>query len=293
MPLYSAYGLCIDSEIALPELPATEGTPDIVIRRGTVRVPSDAASDSDDYVRVDDSTLVYRSPYGRFRLSSARELTVDASPGVSSTSLRLAILGRALGALLQWRGLFVLHASAIVRRGSIVAFAGESGVGKSTTALAHLARGARLVADDLVAIDLSADHPRVLPAFPQMKLWPDAAEAFGIDIVQHERVHERLEKRMIAVEPRFVSGAADVLAEIFILAEGAPTRVEALDLQGALVELLRHSYAPRIMRALGLQGRHMEQCARLASMLPVRRLVVDRSRSVEEIVDLIDGEASR
>src|SRR5688500_12575390 len=136
MPRYVAYGFGIDSEFELPELAGADASPDILITRGRIERPADADG-SDGYVRIDDETVVFETPHARFRIRSGRELTVDPAPGIPPASLRLAILGRAIGAMLQWQGLFVLHASAVARAGRAIAFAGDSGSGKSTTAAAH------------------------------------------------------------------------------------------------------------------------------------------------------------
>jgi hypothetical protein len=267
MPRYAAYGLGIRSEIELPDLIEADAGDDIVIRRGDVPRPSSGDLLSDDYVRTDDETVVFHTSSGGFRLHAAREITVDASTDSSPTALRLAILGRCLGALLQWRGRFVLHASAVARDGRVVAFAGHSGAGKSTAAAALMAGGWDLVADDVVAIDLDVTPPRVLPAFPQVKLWPDSAIALGIELGAHERVHERLDKRMVAIDARRLVAAELPLGALFVLEEG-PAQVLRLTATEAVIAVLRYSYAPRIMRALGRQGEHLAQCATLATSAP-------------------------
>jgi hypothetical protein len=246
--------------------------------------------DNDDYIRLSDDRYAFHTPHGGFLLTAARELTVDPSPGITPTLLRLVILGRALGALLQWRGRFVLHASAVANGGRVRVVAGASGSGKSTTAAAHIARGWRLVADDLVVIDLDGDEPRVLPAYPQLRLWPDAAAALGIEIGSTERVHRDHDKRIVPIAPGDLASESLPMESIVIIERvargvlerperdvlerpdlGSPAVFDRLDRQAALVELLRHSYAPRIMRALGRQAGHMAQCARLAGSITVAR----------------------
>lgn len=277
MPSYAAYGLGIESEISLPELLESDAPADVLIRKGHVaRVPM-RPNETDDYVRLSNDSVSFETPHGRFLMTAARELTVDPSPGIDPSTLRLVVLGRALGALLQWQGRFVLHASAVARDGRVRIFAGESGAGKSTTAAAHMALGYELVADDLVAIDLAADAPRVLPAHPQMKLWPDAARALGIAVDDLDRVHRDHDKRIIPLDATRLVRASLPIESIAILARGAPSRVERLAPQDALVELLRHAYAPRIMRALGREPELFAQCSRLARSLDVRRAIIDRN----------------
>lgn len=60
---------------------------------------------------------------------------------------------------LERTGLHFLHASAGVRSGSCVIFAAPSGFGKTSALLALLARGHRLVTDDLVFFDGKSVHP--------------------------------------------------------------------------------------------------------------------------------------
>jgi len=311
MPSYAAFGLSIDSEIPLPELPETRAPADIVIRLGSVPKPPMPAGDNDDYIRLSDDRYAFHTPHGGFLLTAARELTVDPSPGITPTLLRLVILGRALGALLQWRGRFVLHASSVAHGGRARVVAGASGSGKSTTAAAHIARGWHLVADDLVVIDLDGDEPRVLPAYPQLRLWPDAAASLGIEIGSKERVHRDHDKRIVPIEPGDLASESLPIESIVILKrdasdvldpsehnalerpEGRATAmVVSLDRQAALVELLRHSYAPRIMRALGRQAEHMAQCARLAGSVVIARASLDTKQGgpidAAILVELLD-----
>lgn len=120
-------------------------------------------------------------------------LNVDGKPAwfISRTGVVEAIGSRALGmregdAIRQgpvevlaraMRGQFCLHASAILVAGrGVVAFVGESGVGKST--LARLIQeqddtGWPRVADDVLPVSLGSQGVEVDPAFPQPRLSPE------------------------------------------------------------------------------------------------------------------------
>jgi hypothetical protein len=52
------------------------------------------------------------------------------------------------------RGMEVLHASAVATAGGVLAFLGRSGAGKTTLAGRLVARGARFVTDDVLAVDV-------------------------------------------------------------------------------------------------------------------------------------------
>jgi hypothetical protein len=170
----------------------------------------------------------------------------------------------------------------------VIAFAGESGAGKSTAAAAHLQEGWRLVADDLVAVDLRTAPPTVLTAYPQVKLWPDAAGALGLSVEGTERVHERHEKRILSLDRDRIARSRLSLNAVYVLSQGS-SNLQRLEAQDALVEILRHSYAPRIMRVLERQAEHLGQCAALAAAAPISRLVIDRShQGHSEVVALVE-----
>lgn len=108
---------------------------------------------------------------------------IETSAPVASDdarSLELA-LGAPLALALAIRGVHLLHASAIVAGGAVVAFTGPSGAGKSTLAAAAArSKRWRRVADDILPVRL-AEASRALPAFPQLKLapaegWPAGGE---------------------------------------------------------------------------------------------------------------------
>jgi hypothetical protein len=79
--------------------------------------------------------------------------SLELAPGTNHESLDLSslLLGIApkVAAL---RGLFVLHASAASLNGTIVAFCGESGAGKTTTVRAVGGAGAKVVSEDKLVI---------------------------------------------------------------------------------------------------------------------------------------------
>src|SRR5262249_13261988 len=74
------------------------------------------------------------------------------------------------------------------------------------------------------------------------------------------------------------------LQRIYVLAFGEESEVEPLQPQEAFQELVRHSYAVRQLWATGTAPSHLQQCARLASCVPIFRL--KRQRSLDALADL-------
>ena len=84
------------------------------------------------------------------------------------------LLGPVLGFLLRLRGITCLHASAVVLDGRAVAFVGDAGAGKSTTAAAFARRGHPVLSDDVVALVEREGAFHVLPAYGYLSLWADS-----------------------------------------------------------------------------------------------------------------------
>jgi len=75
---------------------------------------------------------------------------------------QLELYARALAPkLLFQRGVTVLHASSCITAQGLIAFAGMSGAGKTTTARAFATAGAQLVSEDLLVLLPDAKEPRV------------------------------------------------------------------------------------------------------------------------------------
>jgi len=87
-------------------------------------------------------------------------------------------------------GGLVLHASAVVARGAVIAFAGESGAGKTTTAMALARAGAAPFCEDKLLIRTSARGPEAMAGLEgEIRRWvPEAAapllQGDAIDIVR-------------------------------------------------------------------------------------------------------------
>ena len=104
-------------------------------------------------------------------------------PRPNDNDVRLFLLGSVMGALLHQRGWLPLHGSAIrLPDGTAAIFMGPSGVGKSTLAAAFRRRGYAVAADDVSLIFTGADgSPLLQPAYPELKLWAEAAAKIGED----------------------------------------------------------------------------------------------------------------
>ncbi len=190
----------------------------------------------------------------------------------------LRLLGPVMAYWLERRGLPVLHASAVCLDDLAVAFAAGRRGGKSSLAAVFLERGAALLGDDVLALRCDADGCVGLPSYPELRLWPPAAERLLPGRMATARVHPELDKQVVAVGEggfgRFRASAARV-ARIYLLErEERAGRIElrATTPRDAVIDLLRCSFTPFLAEAAGRRALRLERLAQLAETVPVRRL---------------------
>lgn len=91
------------------------------------------------------------------------DLDVCVPPGLGvEKSPLLEFYVRAVAPKIMFmRGLSVLHASVCNVKGKLLAFAGQSGAGKTTTVRAFVQEGARPVSEDLLVFSATSPHPTI------------------------------------------------------------------------------------------------------------------------------------
>jgi hypothetical protein len=287
---YRAFHLNIASAIPLPELQPglSSARPDLEIRLGTLD-PSRTVPGETSFSWNQESACFHWPQAGTFMVREGCSVTVDPVPNVHESLWRLPLLGGVLAMVLHQRGFLVLHASAVCINGRAVAFIGEKGRGKSTTAAALFHRGHLLLSDDIVAVNLDIPGPPlVLPGFPQFKLWPDAVMSLGDDPKDLPRIHTQCEKRTRGAHEAFAEESIP-LSQIFVLGDGAEARIVPLPPQNILKHLLTHSYCNRYGRTMMSDtagGHHFLRCLQVAQNVTITSL--ERPRSFPLIGDLVN-----
>lgn len=202
-------GLKVDSDLPLPDLLPWTGdgrAPDVEVRLGAVPDRLEDPVHAGPVLQVGrDGTCRYDiAGVAAYLVEAGRRVTVQPRMAADAPDVRLFLLGSVFGGLCHQRGLLPLHAGCVEVGGQAVAFAGESGVGKSTLTAAFLRRGFPVLADDVTVVDVGAPGgPRVLPAFPRIKLWRDAMDGLGLSADGLEPIRAQLEKFHLPVEAGF------------------------------------------------------------------------------------------
>jgi hypothetical protein len=279
---YQAFGLSWHSpQLSLPELPAGGGGPLVEVVPGDPQhwPPLPAGRHDTPFVRMAPGELQLTvEGIGRFRVSGGERISWwREHEGVSDQDIRTFLLGSAVGALLIQRGMLVLHGNALEKDGQAIVCLGHSGAGKSTLAYALLQQGWRLLADDLVA--LSADG-LVLPGIPRIKLWHDAARAFGLDPDQLPPIRQGMHKVLLMGEALQRADQPVPLRALYLLqqrrrADGEERHITRISSQKtAALRLRNQAFRPRFVRGLGQEGANFMALAQLQRRVPLATLPV-------------------
>ena len=221
---YLVHGMRIRSDIPFDAAPAPAGPVDVevILGRQLRSVPprrpgGEPMAELHQFGRLwyaasrDGADVILRFPHlaefvlqvGRGRIVCHPHRDVPAEP------LGLLLSGTVLATWLTLEGHLVLHASGVVSDGVTVAFAGLSGMGKSTCAALACVAGARLLSDDLVLVGSDLDTE---PGMRGIRLRRAAAGI--VDLFEGEvRTRATFDDRL-AVFPPYASTSAPLRAVV-------------------------------------------------------------------------------
>jgi hypothetical protein len=253
---YTAFGLRICSDLPFVELSASPppAEVDIYIYSALLMKPSEEIRQ--------EFTLNNPNAFS-IKILNGNKIIYDRAPHIDDDSLRLYLLGSAMGALLQQRQYIVLHGNAIsFDSKTCTIFVGHSGAGKSTTAAWCYQQGAMILADDVCAITFDqGGTPCVIPSYPQLKLWQETANLLGISTEHLRRVRPNEQKYQLPISKQFLSNPLPIKKIIELSDENR----EISSAHEKLKLLKTHSYRYEFMTELRIAFPYMNQLLRLAS----------------------------
>lgn len=298
MHRYYAFELTILSELCLPELLICAKQPprevDVIITYGEVSSEGiDNPLSQGHSFQANRQMLWLRVPHvARFLVENGRTIIIDPMPGIDEASLRVFLLGSCFGALLMQRGLFLLHGNAIRVGEYAVSFTGQSGAGKSTLSGAFLRRGYSVLADDICAINAEGE---VLPSFPQIKLWADAAKQLAVQTHSLRKIRSHLEKFALPIGEQFCTKPLP-LSTVYVL---RPYNQEKLSLTGfsgmaKLQPLKSQIYRRQYLKGLERDAVTFMRCGQLARTVSVSRIQrPNAGYALDALVDLIENDFAK
>lgn len=273
---YACFGLNIRSQIPLPEIQDVaepgDRLPHVVVRLGEAAQWTGSEAVAAPRFEVSDLGVIFSVPdVAQYQVANGNEIVVTPAPGSAMHDVRLYLLGSAFGLLCHQRGLMPLHANAIVMDGEAVAFAGASGAGKSTLAAYFERSGQQLLCDDVCVLSFDMDgRPLAWAGPPSLKLWADAASAFGHDGHRLERVGARWDKFHVPFS-RDIGSGPFALRRLYILQRQEGESAEFVRLRGAqaVEAIAAQTYRSRFIGPMGLRVRHLQQSVAVAKSAEV------------------------
>ncbi len=285
---YRAFGLGIHSEFPLFDLPVEAAAQDVTIKRERIDTSQTETEAPYPYLKLTHQEAIFAlDGVGCFRVTDGCRIDVDPNLEADPAQMQGYLLGNALAVLLYQRKRLLLHASVISFNWRGVAFLGDSGAGKSSIAAAFMARGHKLLVDDLASIDLVEDNAWVDPGFPYIKLSNDALGLFASNPEQLVFMEEIDEKKSYLIKALSNSNRIP-LEQIFVIKPGEEVVLESFNSQQALLELMRYSIPPSMVRLNHVA--HFERCVELIKHTRVCGLVRPESLSqLSRLVELVEN----
>lgn len=173
-------------------------------------------------------------------------------------------------AMCSLEDVLALHGSAVGIQGRAHVILGQSGAGKSTTALACVARGATLLSDDMVLVDVAKGV--VYPAAPTLRLWHPPTER--VEVVEDAQISPASSKRWYRVAAQDQGHMP--LARVLMLQRSPDASVHgelgALRGMEAMLELLRNAFDWERPPRCWARAR-LERARKLLGACPMERLL--------------------
>lgn len=196
------------------------------------------------------------------------------SPVSLDPSYTAATIAGPVASFVRWlHGMPSLHASSVVVDGRVLAVAGHSGAGKSTTIAALTHTGFPLFTDDVLGWRETPDSILITPGQVPLKLWPATLLALDLDPESFPRVRPGSEKRIVAMPAH--SGNAELnLGAIYLLETGSelrPGEIRPVTGSAAFQALRVHCRDASILPP-HLWQLQFQSIAGLANRVPVRRV---------------------
>lgn len=288
--LYEVFGLLIESELEIPELPIAEPgivrRGDVSIRMGDVPVPREPTK----YIHMDIQfgagwILIDPGEGARLLVRDGNAIIVAPYSSASASEMRTYVLGSAMGALLHQRGLLPLHGNAIVMRGGAVAICGASGAGKSTLAAEFQNRGYGLICDDLCLVSFdSLGRPVAWPGIPRLKLWNDSLSSLGMSSEGLSSIGWDLEKYHVPAS-NYAGTRSYPLRALYNLRDSGDVAPGIVRLSGldAVNVVTANTYRRRFRELMGDAHAYLRQIGLIVQNVPafdfIREVGFDRFRS--------------
>ena len=228
---------------------------------------------------------IWAKGFGRYAVSTdGTEVRCERGTVVEHAQERF-LFAQVLPLAAVLRGFELLHASAVCLNGAAVAFAGPSGVGKTTLMSRLVVRGAGFLTDDVLALEQGADGPIAYPGPPYLAVLDGDADQ--VDVAGRIGRLVGTSDKLNVVVP--VGRGAFPLRAVYHLESGPGLQLEPIG-SDIVRRLLASVFVPYFVTPERLQ-RQLEMAQLLGETVPQFRLQIPRTIDLEEAVDAVEAHA--
>jgi hypothetical protein len=242
---------------------------------------------------IDGSFLFLYADGAEFLMRAEGDYVVGRiPPDVTIADMATYLTGPVLAFLLRIRGVVSLHASVIEVGDSAVAFVGEAGAGKSTTAAMFVQLGHRVITEDVAALSCEGGRLMVRPGCAEIALCPDAVSLLygSRDALPHFTSGWDKRRLDLTAHGAFADRPLP-LGAVYLLqprnpAPAAPC-VSAISVGRAMVHLLGNIYGNQLLHE-ELRISELDTVHHLAATVPIKMATADQDgTSLERFCSVI------
>jgi hypothetical protein len=300
-----AFGLRLDSDLPLRSLPLGENDVD----RETRLVLADAPDLEAVWPRKGAETLFERRTpsgrlvmsvdadpkvgyrvvapgYGRHLVSTDGTQITSSIPAITSWRWQRLLFAQVLPLAATLQRLELLHASAVARDGWAFAFVATSGTGKSSVAAHLVARGAKYVTDDVLALEATDGAAIAHPGAAVASIHRGELRALGADAARAVgTVVGRSDKLVVAIDP---VETPQMLGAVYFLerTEGGRFAIERAEPPDP--RLLLSSTFISYLRTPEFLVSHLDAAASIASATPLLRVKIPKGWDARDVAVAIE-----
>jgi hypothetical protein len=218
--------------------------------------------------------------YGRFAISDDGRRVRCAPP--AGDGWQYCLRGQALPFAAVLRGFETFHASAVALEGRALAFSGHSTAGKTSVAVNLLVRGAELLTDDVLALELGEGPPLAHPGAAVVSLRHAEAAALGAPLGSALEADDEATRTVL---PRHEEPLP--LGALYFLDRGGSAGVEIEPVPAADPRLLLAASFNFVVQSPERLRNQLDVCARIAAQVPIYRVLSGPDATAADVAEAI------
>jgi hypothetical protein len=301
-----AFGIDVEAAFPIPELPALSNDRSALRTTLELVTPNELrkiwpASGATQLVRrtfpdgspmmileshEDEGFHIWAPRYGRHVVSGDGADVRCALPRVAAWRWERLLFAQVLPLAAALLGRVLFHASAVAVDGGAFGFSGHAGAGKSSVAAHLVARGASLVTDDILALELSEDGVLAHPGASLTGIDPHELGAMTAEGRALLGAHLGKSDKTYVAAP-IVRGPLPLRGLYFLTRNGGRS-IEIGPADSTPARLLGSGFISYLRSPRHLVH-HLDACARVADVVPTLRVSIPASAPATSVAAAVEA----